>query len=42
MKSKNWETGNSSPSKHAAACRTISLFPSVLVSVPSLLIILPL
>ncbi len=42
MKSKSWKTGTSSPSKRAAARRTISLFPSALVSVSGLLIILPL
>ena len=42
MKSKNWKTGKESHSKRAAARRAISLFPSVLVSVSGLLIILPL
>jgi hypothetical protein len=42
MKSKNWKEGATSHSKRAAARSIISLFPSVLVSVSSLLIILPL
>jgi hypothetical protein len=42
MKSMNWKQGANSHSKRAAARRTLSLFPSVLVSVSSLLIILPL
>ncbi len=42
MKRTNWKTGSTSPSKRTGLVRTLSPLTAILVSVPSLLIILPL